>query len=218
MVWLVCVWFTGLPCPGDDLYDVTLTDGDCRLRVTLDPGLNRLVERNVLQPGSVLRNATFAPAMAAQPSECPGASGGRDRWVRTGGLWPLRWDQSALTFVLLQLQTAECGGLRWWSRWGGGGGGGSAEARCGLSALVWIVRTCRWDILLTLVLPQTQTEFSDRSIGSTLIDWSHRSFGSSESQSERVSPTVEQCGLQWGGVEGNPAHWRGGGWRRGGGR
>uniref|UniRef100_A0A3Q3J2X9 Uncharacterized protein n=1 Tax=Monopterus albus TaxID=43700 RepID=A0A3Q3J2X9_MONAL len=46
---------------GDDLYDITLTDGDCRLQVTLDPGLNRLVERNILQPGSTLHNATFTP-------------------------------------------------------------------------------------------------------------------------------------------------------------
>lgn len=56
--------------PGEDLYDATLTDGDCRLRVTLDPGLNRLVERAVLQPGSTLRNATLAPAMAAQAPTC----------------------------------------------------------------------------------------------------------------------------------------------------
>ena len=70
---------SGLVSPGEDLYDVTLTDGDCRLRVTLDPGLNRLVERNVLQPGSVLRNTTFTPSMAAQLPECPGASEGRDR-------------------------------------------------------------------------------------------------------------------------------------------
>ncbi len=68
-----------LVSPGDDLYDVTLTDGDCRLRVTLDPSLNRLVERNVLQPGSQLRHATFTSAMAAQLPECPGASGERDR-------------------------------------------------------------------------------------------------------------------------------------------
>lgn len=65
--------------PGDDLYDVTLTDGDCRLRVTLDPGLNRLVERNVLRPGSTLWNATFTPAMTAQLPECPGASAETDR-------------------------------------------------------------------------------------------------------------------------------------------
>lgn len=52
-----------LPCPGDDLYDVTLSDGDCRLRVTLDPRLNGLVEKNVLRQGTAVRNATLAPAM-----------------------------------------------------------------------------------------------------------------------------------------------------------
>ncbi|XP_034413362.1 RPA-related protein RADX isoform X3 [Cyclopterus lumpus] len=65
---------------GDDLYDVTLTDGDCRLRVTLDPGLNRLVERNVLRPRSALRNATFTPAMTAQLPACRGASAARDSY------------------------------------------------------------------------------------------------------------------------------------------
>lgn len=70
---------TGLLSIGDDLYDIILTDGDCRLRVTLDPGLNRLVERYVLRPGSMLRNCAFIPAMAAQLPECPLASGGRDR-------------------------------------------------------------------------------------------------------------------------------------------
>lgn len=65
--------------PGDDLYDVTLTDGHCRLQVTLDPGLNRLVERRVLKPGSAVSNVTFSPALSAQLPECPGASAGRDR-------------------------------------------------------------------------------------------------------------------------------------------
>ncbi|XP_023253285.1 RPA-related protein RADX-like [Seriola lalandi dorsalis] len=76
-----CVYFPQAVLNGDDLYDVTLTDGDCRLQVTLDPGLNRLVERHVLQPGSMLRNATFTAAMTAQllPA-CPGASGETDSY------------------------------------------------------------------------------------------------------------------------------------------
>ncbi|XP_060886702.1 RPA-related protein RADX [Labrus mixtus] len=74
------VYFPQAVLMGDDLYDITLTDGDCRLRVTLDPGLNRLVERNVLQPGSTLRNATFTPAMAAQLPECTGVSGEKDSY------------------------------------------------------------------------------------------------------------------------------------------
>ncbi|XP_027131654.1 RPA-related protein RADX-like isoform X4 [Larimichthys crocea] len=67
------VYFPQAVLSGDDLYDITLTDGDCRLAVTLDPGLNWLVERNILQPGSVLRNSTFTPAMAAQLPQCSGA-------------------------------------------------------------------------------------------------------------------------------------------------
>jgi len=45
---------------GDDLYDLTVTDGDCRLRVTRDPVLNTLVERNVLHAGYRLSHASFS--------------------------------------------------------------------------------------------------------------------------------------------------------------
>ncbi|KAK5848039.1 hypothetical protein PBY51_005694 [Eleginops maclovinus] len=58
---------------GPDLYDVVLSDGDCRLRVSLDPGLNQLVERRVLRVGAVLRNAAFSPAISAQIPACSGA-------------------------------------------------------------------------------------------------------------------------------------------------
>ncbi|XP_067436493.1 RPA-related protein RADX [Thunnus thynnus] len=74
------VYFPQAVLNGEDLYDVTLTDGDCRLRVTLDPGLNRLVERDVLRSGATLRNAAFTPAMTAQLPACPGASGERDSY------------------------------------------------------------------------------------------------------------------------------------------
>ncbi|XP_072232016.1 RPA-related protein RADX isoform X2 [Leuresthes tenuis] len=74
------VYFPQAVLSGDDLYDITLTDGDCRLQVTLDPGLNRLVERRILQPRSVLCNATFSPALSAQLPEHPGACGDRDSY------------------------------------------------------------------------------------------------------------------------------------------
>ncbi|KAM9836626.1 RPA-related protein RADX [Aulostomus maculatus] len=60
------VYFPQAVLQSEDLYDITLTDGDCRLRVTLDPGLNRLVERHILRSGAVLQNTTFTPAMTAQ--------------------------------------------------------------------------------------------------------------------------------------------------------
>lgn len=60
------VYFPRAVLGGHDLYDATLTDGDCRLRVTLDPGLNPLVDRHVLQPGSTLQSATFGHAMSAR--------------------------------------------------------------------------------------------------------------------------------------------------------
>ncbi|XP_078100730.1 LOW QUALITY PROTEIN: RPA-related protein RADX [Sander vitreus] len=69
------VYFPQAVLNGCDLYDVSLSDGCCRLRVTLDPGLNRLVERNQLRPGSALRNAAFAPAMAAAAAQLPACTG-----------------------------------------------------------------------------------------------------------------------------------------------
>ncbi|XP_055767163.1 uncharacterized protein si:ch73-71d17.2 isoform X2 [Salvelinus fontinalis] len=53
----------------DSLYDATLTDGDCRLRVTLDPSLNRLVERNVFRCGAELRHVTFSPGESVGEEE-----------------------------------------------------------------------------------------------------------------------------------------------------
>ncbi|KAB5579453.1 hypothetical protein PHYPO_G00195230 [Pangasianodon hypophthalmus] len=44
----------------DSLYDATVTDGDCRVRVSLDPSLNALIDRNKLRCGSVLRNVVFS--------------------------------------------------------------------------------------------------------------------------------------------------------------
>ncbi|XP_029943728.1 RPA-related protein RADX isoform X2 [Salarias fasciatus] len=72
------VYFPEAVLCGDDLYDVTLTDGDCRLQVTLDPGLNRLVERRVLRPGRALYSSAFSPALSAQLPACPGAGGDAD--------------------------------------------------------------------------------------------------------------------------------------------
>ncbi|XP_076828256.1 RPA-related protein RADX isoform X2 [Brachyhypopomus gauderio] len=44
----------------DSLFDATITDGDCKIRVSLDPSLNRLVHRNTLRCGSVVRNVMFS--------------------------------------------------------------------------------------------------------------------------------------------------------------
>ncbi|KAM8899692.1 RPA-related protein RADX isoform 3-T3 [Spinachia spinachia] len=74
------VYFPQAVLNGDDLYDATLTDGHCRLRVTLDPGLNPLVERYVLRSGSTLCGAAFAPAMTAQLPACPTAPADGDSY------------------------------------------------------------------------------------------------------------------------------------------
>ena len=61
--------------PGDDLYDLTVTDGDCRLCVTLEPVLNRLVERNTLHVGSRLRHASFSlPLHQGEEPRDPGSA------------------------------------------------------------------------------------------------------------------------------------------------
>ncbi|CAL9694823.1 unnamed protein product [Knipowitschia caucasica] len=52
-----------------DLYDLTLFDGDCLLRVSLDPSLNHLVEKRQLFRGAVVRGATFRTSLALQLPE-----------------------------------------------------------------------------------------------------------------------------------------------------
>lgn len=44
----------------DSLFDATITDGDCKIRASLDPTVNRLVSRNKLHCGSVIRNVEFS--------------------------------------------------------------------------------------------------------------------------------------------------------------
>nr|XP_015196157.1 PREDICTED: uncharacterized protein CXorf57 homolog isoform X4 [Lepisosteus oculatus] len=58
----------------DCLYDVTLSDGHCKIRASLHPSLNRLAERNELRSGCQLRRVTFAPA-AAETGEEGGCRG-----------------------------------------------------------------------------------------------------------------------------------------------
>ncbi|KAK3546404.1 hypothetical protein QTP70_026285 [Hemibagrus guttatus] len=54
------VYFPDSISMSDSLYDATITDGDCRVRVSLDPSLNRLIHRNKLRCGSVVRNVVFS--------------------------------------------------------------------------------------------------------------------------------------------------------------
>ncbi|KAM6949202.1 RPA-related protein RADX [Aplochiton taeniatus] len=60
------VFFPRAIYAGESLYDATITDGNRRLRVTLDPGLNGLVERNYLRCGSLLRNVSLAPGVCVR--------------------------------------------------------------------------------------------------------------------------------------------------------
>ncbi|CAN9509425.1 unnamed protein product [Ophioblennius macclurei] len=77
------IYFPRSVSRGDDLYDITLTDGDCRLQVTLDPSLNRLVERFSLCPGRAICSATFCPSTSSQDPRSPGACRGRDSFLLT---------------------------------------------------------------------------------------------------------------------------------------
>ncbi|XP_041094235.1 RPA-related protein RADX-like isoform X2 [Polyodon spathula] len=52
--------FSPASAPHGFLYDATLSDGDCRVRVTLHPNLNPLVRKNALRCGSELYNIRFA--------------------------------------------------------------------------------------------------------------------------------------------------------------
>lgn len=44
----------------DSLYDATVTNGHCRVRASLEPGLNGLIHRNKLRCGTVGRNVVFS--------------------------------------------------------------------------------------------------------------------------------------------------------------
>ncbi|XP_072543964.1 RPA-related protein RADX [Salminus brasiliensis] len=48
----------------ESLFDATVTEGHCRVRVSLHPSLNKLVHRNQLRCGSALRNVVFSAAAA----------------------------------------------------------------------------------------------------------------------------------------------------------
>ncbi|KAI9999647.1 hypothetical protein NQD34_018314 [Periophthalmus magnuspinnatus] len=88
---------------GPDFYDVTLFDGDCVLRVSLDPSLNRLVEKHSLCRGSVIKSATFKTSLALQLPECttaqdtdpaPHRPPPSHRQVTDAGVLPLRAKRS----------------------------------------------------------------------------------------------------------------------------
>ncbi|KAF4111427.1 RPA-related protein RADX [Onychostoma macrolepis] len=44
----------------DSLFDATITDGDCKIRVSLDPAVNRLISVNALHCGSVVRHVELS--------------------------------------------------------------------------------------------------------------------------------------------------------------
>ncbi|RXN21446.1 putative protein CXorf57-like isoform X2 [Labeo rohita] len=49
----------------DSLFDATITDGDCKIRVSLDPAVNRLISVNKLHCGSVIRHVEFSRGEAS---------------------------------------------------------------------------------------------------------------------------------------------------------
>ncbi|XP_029113154.1 RPA-related protein RADX isoform X2 [Scleropages formosus] len=56
------------------LYDATLSDGDCRVRVTLHPWLNAQLETNALRCGCRVRDVTFCADGEARGDRAGGAS------------------------------------------------------------------------------------------------------------------------------------------------
>ncbi|KAF4089342.1 hypothetical protein AMELA_G00065270 [Ameiurus melas] len=86
----------------DSLYDATVTDGDCRVRVSLEPSLNAQIHRNKLRCGSVVRNVVFS------------ASGEGDRDSRTFHICSLDVDTSGGSdAALLSLSSAHVDSLPW---------------------------------------------------------------------------------------------------------
>lgn len=53
------VFFQGSIHASDSLYDATLTDGDCKVRVAIEPRLNTLIWKNQFRCGSILKNVEF---------------------------------------------------------------------------------------------------------------------------------------------------------------
>ncbi|XP_036452198.1 RPA-related protein RADX [Colossoma macropomum] len=54
------VYFPDSISESESLFDAVLTDGHCRVKVSLDPSLNKLIHRNQLRCGSALRNVVFS--------------------------------------------------------------------------------------------------------------------------------------------------------------
>lgn len=77
-----CVHFPDSISISDCLFDATLSDGDCRIRVSLDTTLNPLVHRNKLHCGSVVRNVVFS------------AVGEREGGGKTFHIWSLDVDSA----------------------------------------------------------------------------------------------------------------------------
>ncbi|XP_028833063.1 RPA-related protein RADX [Denticeps clupeoides] len=53
------VFFPGSVDCSESLFDATLCDGDCKIRVSVDPRLNKLIFANQLRSGSAVNNAEF---------------------------------------------------------------------------------------------------------------------------------------------------------------
>lgn len=53
------IFFQGSIHASDSIYDATLTDGDCKIRVAIEPRLNNFIRKNQFRCGSTLKNVEF---------------------------------------------------------------------------------------------------------------------------------------------------------------
>ncbi|KAK1890478.1 IgA FC receptor [Dissostichus eleginoides] len=123
--------------------DLVLSDLDCRLNVSLDPALNRLVDRGTLRVGATLRNAAFRlqlPACSGADAhtrthslrlvsfelsdwtEAPGPNAQSLPWFSSPDVRLLLIGRSGLLFLWEPIGASSCNCGTTWTTVGGGEG------------------------------------------------------------------------------------------------
>ncbi|XP_041965985.1 RPA-related protein RADX [Alosa sapidissima] len=97
------VFFQGSIHASDSLYDATLTDGDCKIRVSIEPRLNHLIVKKLFRCGSTLKNVEF---LVEQNTD----KGNTDILVTN-----LELDQQSEDAALLALSEVNVKSLPWWA-------------------------------------------------------------------------------------------------------
>ncbi|XP_062386636.1 RPA-related protein RADX isoform X2 [Sardina pilchardus] len=97
------VFFQGSIHASDSLYDASLTDGDCKIRVSIEPRLNHLIVKKQFRCGSTLKNVEF---LVEENTD----KGNTDILVTN-----LELDQQSEDAALLALSLVNVKSLPWWA-------------------------------------------------------------------------------------------------------